>query len=42
MNTGTKFFSEYDRLTVIIIGSIIFAMAGITWGTLPFLIGSFF
>ena len=41
MNTGTKFFSEYDRLTVIIIGSIIFAMAGITWGTLPFLIGSF-
>ena len=41
MNTGTKSFAEYDRLSVIAIGSVIFAMAGITWGTLPFLIGSF-
>ena len=41
MHTETKSFAEYDRLNVIVIVSIIFAMAGITWGSLPFLIGSF-
>ena len=41
MNTGTKPFAQYDRLSIIAISSVIFAMAGITWGTLPFLIGSF-
>ena len=41
MNTGTKPFAKYDRLSVIVISSVIFAMASITWGTLPFLIGSF-
>ena len=41
MKTGTKPFAQYDRLSVIVISSVIFAMASITWGTLPFLIGSF-
>lgn len=41
MNTGTNPFAKYDRLSIIVISSVIFAMASITWGTLPFLIGSF-
>lgn len=41
MNTEPNAFAEYDCLSVIIIGSIIFAMSSITWGSLPFLIGSF-
>ena len=41
MNSGTKPFAVYDRTGIIVASSIIFGLAGVTWGTLPFLIGSF-